>query len=36
MLGEEISAEGPIHIHSRVLLKFHAFHGTVQLEFTIE
>ena len=36
MLGEAISTAGPIHIYSRVLLKFHAFHGTVQLERTIE
>jgi len=36
VLGEEISTAGPIHIHSRELLKFHAFHGTVKLEFTIE
>ena len=28
---EEISTEGPIHIYSRVLLKFHASHGTAQL-----
>jgi len=35
-IGEEISTAGPIHIYSRVLLKFHALHGTVQLEFTIE
>ena len=36
MLGEEISTAGPIHIYARVLLKLHASHGTVQLEFTIE
>ena len=32
MLGEEIGTAGPIHLYSRLLLKFH---GTVQLEFTI-
>jgi len=36
MLGEDISTYGPIHIYSSVLLKFHASHGTVKLEFTIE
>jgi len=36
MLGEEVSTEGPIHIHSSVLLKCHASQGTVKLEFTIE
>ena len=36
MLVEEISTAGPIHIYSRVLIKFHASHGTVQLEFTMD
>jgi len=36
MLGEEISTEGPNHKYSKVLLKFHASHGTVQLEVTIK
>jgi len=40
MLGEEISTAGPIHKiiywYSKVLLKFHVSHGTVQLDFNIE
>jgi len=36
MLGEKISTEGPVHIYSRVLLKFYASHGTVQQAFIIE
>ena len=35
-MRRNLSTAGPIHIYSRVLLKFHASHGTVQLEFTIE
>jgi len=36
MLGENMSTEGPIHIHSSVLLKCNASHGIVKQEFTIE
>jgi len=35
-IRDQFCIECPIHVITRVLLKFHASHGKVQLEFAIE